>query len=334
MPPSLHRGALAAYGQLLKQGLEHVAGAELEERSWHLAQLGLAKGGLGVRDPGRHAAGAYIASLAQTRDLCQRIDSAFDVTDAAGGLCLADATAEVRNLALEAAALDRGNEPVKQKEISSLLDASFKQQILANNGSDPTFLTHLTLCSVPGAGTWLTAPPVPDGRAIDTPLFRVDLQRRLRVPIFPGDGVCMCCGEAMDRYGDHALTCCCHGDRTLRHNAVRDVLYEEAANASLKPEREKAGLLPKRPTEDGLGPEEASRRPADVWLPRGVEGGAEALDFAVTSGLQASWYRQAADDPNAVFEHYEALKRNFKQTHQACQTHRRIELIASHRPWG
>ena len=56
----------------------------------------------------------------------------------------------------------------------------------------------------------------------------------------------------MDRWGDHALTCSCNGDRTVRHNAIRNVCYEEAVEASLRPEREKAGLLPGRPHEDGL----------------------------------------------------------------------------------
>ena len=123
----------------------------------------------------------------------------------------------------------------------------------------------------------------------------------------------------MDRWGDHALTCSCHGDRTLRHNAIRDVTHQEATNASLRPEREKAGLLPTRPAQDGLGPENAARRPADIWLPRGTESGAEALDFAVTSGLQASLYRRVLEDPNAAFEQYEAFKRGFKQTDQACR---------------
>ena len=94
---------------------------------------------------------------------------------------------------MEAAVLDRGDEPVRQKDISSMLDAALKQEMLAANAPDPTFLAHVELCSVPGAGTWLTAPPVPDGRAIDTPLFRVDVQRRLRLPVFQA----MACARAV-----------------------------------------------------------------------------------------------------------------------------------------
>jgi hypothetical protein len=69
----------------------------------------------------------------------------------------------------------------------------------------------------------------------------------------------------MDRWSDHFLTCMCHGDGTIRHNAIRNIWHRHAEEASLNPEREKAGLLPDRPNTDDLlcGP---GRRPADVWF--------------------------------------------------------------------
>ena len=81
----------------------------------------------------------------------------------------------------------------------------------------------------------------------------------------------------MDSYGDHALVCPCRGDRTVRHNAFRDLIFSEAACAGCAPEKEKQGLLPGRSLDDGApsrsdtrpGADER-RRPADVWLPRGT----------------------------------------------------------------
>ena len=90
----------------------------------------------------------------------------------------------------------------------------------------------------------------------------------------------------MDRFGDHALVCPCKGDRTVRHNAVRNCTFSEAVVAGRNPDREKAGLLPGRPASDGVKGKEGERRPADVWLPRGPCGRGEALDFACTSGLR------------------------------------------------
>ena len=124
----------------------------------------------------------------------------------------------------------------------------------------------------------------------------------------------------MDRWGDHALTCSCGGDRTVRHNAVRNICYEEAADARLRPEREKADLLPQRPVADGLPEKGNGRRPADVWLPRGCSGKGEALDFAVSSGLQSDLFLPVAEVPGFVFQRYENLKRSFKDTAWSCET--------------
>jgi hypothetical protein len=149
---------------------------------------------------------------------------------------------------------------------------------------------HVSLCRVPGSGDWLTAPPCVDGRHMEAPLFKVALRRRLRCAILDSDGYFPCCGQVLDRYGDHVLVCACGGDRTVRHNAIRDTLYRASVEANLSPEREKAGLLPGRPSEDGL-PMRSGRRPADVWLPKGRRNLPEAVDFAVTSGMRSDLFR-------------------------------------------
>ena len=129
----------------------------------------------------------------------------------------------------------------------------------------------------------------------------------------------------MDSYGDHALTCPCHGDRTVRHNAIRDAVYDVCRSANMNPEREKAGLLPARPLEDGLqcSTDQLSsnadetviprgRRPADVYLPRGTSGSPMALDFACTSALRADRMHQASRNPVCVISEYEDFKREFR----------------------
>ena len=51
----------------------------------------------------------------------------------------------------------------------------------------------------------------------------------------------------MDSFGDHALVCYCNGDRTVRHNALRNIVFCEASRANMQPEKEKAGALAKGP---------------------------------------------------------------------------------------
>ena len=114
------------------------------------------------------------------------------------------------------------------------------------------------------------------------------------------------------------MTCQCGGDRTIRHNAVRNAHHAEAVEAGLWSEREKAGLLPARPSADGMTLKGNGRRPADVWLPRGVSGASEAWDFAVTSGMQSLVFRSAAAQPEFVFQRYEQMKREYKSTARIC----------------
>ena len=105
---------------------------------------------------------------------------------------------------------------------------------------------------------------------MDAALFKIAVKRRLRMRVQEEDICCPMCGGTMDSYGDHALVCPCRGDRTVRHNRLRDIVYEDARKGNLNAEREKAGLLPGRPQEDDMpngNPTPGSRskrRPADV----------------------------------------------------------------------
>ena len=159
VPPHLHYAELDAFGKSLRKCLEKVVGDELPDRSWCLAQLSIAHGGLGLRDPAKHAPAAYLASLSQTCDLCESIDAEYQRDDA-GGECFLRATeAHLRGTVLEAAALDRGGVRLTQKELSGLVDASLLKNLEQDQQHDAFFSAHIALCSLPGAGVWLTAPP-------------------------------------------------------------------------------------------------------------------------------------------------------------------------------
>ena len=103
---------------------------------------------------------------------------------------------------------------------------------------------------------------------MDSELFRLAIARRLRVPLLNEAATCPLCGSCMDVFLDHALVCSCGGDRTLRHNAVRDEFFAETQAAGVRSEKEKLNLLPPRPDDETLRGEDLGndRRPADVWL--------------------------------------------------------------------
>ena len=72
----------------------------------------------------------------------------------------------------------------------------------------------------------------------------------------------------MDVFMDHALVCPCGGDRTLRHNAIRNVTYAACRASGINAKLEKAGLLPPRSTDEEVTPahrtDQRGRRPADI----------------------------------------------------------------------
>ena len=114
----------------------------------------------------------------------------------------------------------------------------------------------------------------------------------------------------MDIYGDHCLTCACGGDRTRRHNLLRNEVYFFCNSLGLNPEMERPGLLQSGPHGGGLqengGMQDSNenRRPADVYIPKWRRGIPAALDFAVTNGLLVYLVNKSANNNSAVTEAY------------------------------
>ena len=141
------------------------------------------------------------------------------------------------------------------------------------------------------------------------------------MPIFEEPFFCPFCDGVMDVLADHALTCACGGDRTKRHNLLRDACVRLTWSAGWRPEPEKEGLLQARSfpaSQGGDGQKSEARRPADIFLPRWDLGGSAALDFAVTSGLRTSQLEQTVADGFSSLTSYESIKNDYKGTAAHC----------------
>ena len=123
------------------------------------------------------------------------------------------------------------------------------------------------------------------------------------------------------------MACPCRGDRTKRHNALRNQGFFDAQAAGFAgAELERPGLLPPRAANEGPpggerdGPDldAGDRRPADVYLPRWRNGVPAAWDFAVTSGLRTDLLAASAASPSAATERYEEFKRQDLDTERQC----------------
>lgn len=88
----------------------------------------------------------------------------------------------------------------------------------------------------PGAEAWLHAVPSSAlGLYVVTPLFRIMMRLRLRLPVSDSALACPLCHGTADRNGDHARVCSCGGDRVKRHNKLQNLLAARAKTAGLQP---------------------------------------------------------------------------------------------------
>ena len=153
------------------------------------------------------------------------------------------------------------------------------------------------------------------------------LQRRLRMQIFDSPHYCPFCDDVVDVHGDHCLVCSGGGDRTKRHNLLRNQAHHHCLAVGLSSELERPGLLQPRPligglAEDGFqpdGPHQEARRPADVYVPRWRRGMSACLDFAVTSGLRPDLVRESAREPTSATLRYEGFKCDHLETARLCR---------------
>ena len=166
---------------------------------------------------------------------------------------------------------------LQQRALSATIDGGAVAQLTDPTQANLGLRAHMSLLQLEGAGTWLhTVPSEALGTKVTPQLYVPMLQRRLRMQIYDEPFFCPLCDGVMDVFADHALTCACGGDRTKRHNFVRNVGVRLATAAGWRPEPEKPHLLRARPTagvrsEDGSeirgserGPE--ARRPADIYV--------------------------------------------------------------------
>ena len=87
---------------------------------------------------------------------------------------------------------------------------------------------------------------------------------------------CGVCLSTADSFGDHQVGCGGNGDRILRHNSIRDAIFNSACSAALAPRKEVPSLIPG-----------SQSRPADIYLPNWERGQPAALDVTVISPLQS-----------------------------------------------
>ena len=323
--PSLsQRAGLRNFDAAVRTAFSKLTQLYPDEAEWDRARWCTAAGGLGLRSVEDHADAAFAASIVSTLPLQMAIFPGASAENILSGApCQASFASLQPKVPGPLFAKISAGESVAQKILSKAMDTAALEAALASPSTPTHMKAHLQLVSLPGADDWLHAPPTRDqGTQMSSELYRIALGRRARLPLLDSPATCPMCGSALDVYMDHALVCSCGGDRTLRHNSIRNVTYHSCREAGTNAELEKAGLLPPRPTDEDVTPAYRSgqrgRRPADIWIPRADDGRGAAIDFAVTSGLRADRLNAAATDPSSISAAYEVYKRSYLDTERQC----------------
>ena len=327
VPHYKHSTALRNYDNAVRDCIESFLCCSFTDSEWSLASLSTKMGGLGLRSVEHHSSAAFLCSQAACHKLCLKLDPnhTWDPNDRNTDSHIATIDYNAR-VSLDNRIHTREDPFPRQQILSQAIDSQMSDSIRGEAGNNTHFQAHLNLTTVSGAGSWLhTVPSKALGTNVDPLLYKTMIQRWLRLPLYEAEFHCPFCDEVVDRYGDHCLTCSCGGDRTKRHNLLRNEVFHMCNSAGLNPELERSGLLQPRPLAGALQESGADRdpnthrRPADVYLPRWRRGTPAALDLAVTSGLKRDMVQKPIEDGSSAVRAYEVFKRSYMDTETKCQ---------------
>ena len=304
-PPSSTKDVFNVFDDILRLSLERILGRPLSDMQWQNACLPNRYGGLGLRAAAISHVPAYIASRVETMPIVELLTRhQFNLRDDA----FFQSNFEMLKIPFPQITVEElFDDPVRlqfrlTKKVTDVFYASFFPSL------DIAARANVLSYSLPHACSYLSAPPMPNlGLELSSQEFVVALCRQLRVPIFSSVSLCSACNSALlDTFGDHSLVCASSGDRILRHNAIRDLVYETCKAANLSPKLEPSGLL-----------QDSQQRPGDIVLPIWSCGQKLAVDVTIVSPFQTSLLPNASEQSG--FAARRAEERKISASESICQ---------------
>lgn len=287
--PSLTSAPAAAFDTAVRECLESIVGGPVSEWSWLKASLPSSRGGVNLRSAELHAPAAFVASSCASQGLVGQI---LDLPRGTPPRLLS----AVSDLSVAAdrpdwQQLEDIDVPIRQNHLSFAIDEAVHHRLLSSAPSiRARALAHSS--ALPHAGDWLNGiPSAALGLHLQDQEFRFCLRYWLGTPLHSGSYPCPECHSIADEFGDHQVGCGGGGDRIMRHNSIRDVIFSAAQSAALAPTREAPGVIPV-----------SLSRPADVLLPTWSYGRPAALDVHVISPLQQQTINAAASTPGHALQ--------------------------------
>ena len=283
---SFNSPRLEDYDALLRSILGNITNIRFEDNqpSWVHATLPVNSGGLGIRSAVHLAPSAFLASADGTVALVHQIlplrlhdtpyQERMEVRRQWGvGLDVFPPTPPA------SFGLNEWDAPWVQERAASLLSTA----------SDARSRACLLAVSTEESGAWLKVPPISSlGLRMDDESLRIAIGLRLGCQLSLPH-VCAHCGQDIDQYATHGLSCRWSQERHSRHGKINDIIHRSLVSAKVPSRLEPAGLRGsdgKRP--DGMTIIPWSRGWLLVW-------GATCCDVFAASHIGA-----AMSEPGAV----------------------------------
>lgn len=226
-----------------------------------LIQLSLpaSSGGMGIPTPSGTALSAFAASCYAAEDDVRHI------------LNDPSATVHLKEAVTDAFLAQYGSVPSTddrhlQSKWTNIASASILSSLVSRLAHSEVDAIRLSHASLPETGWWLQALPSKNiGTLLSDRDFILAAGLRLGLPLLEEDS-CPC-GDRLDRYGIHRLSCrTLASGRLARHNAVNDLLSRALQQAGVTNSKEPRNLSPNdqlRP--DGISHEPWSRGHRLIW---------------------------------------------------------------------
>ena len=247
LPPAQGDFLMKGYESRMKDFLKHLVKIQhdLPELAWFQASLQFRLGGLGLKVAKQHHEAAFAASLIQCKFWLDQV-------------CSQQVNNEVNSLIMKFTSSLRSQFPQDfpteedirgacktqqplQKSFSSCIDKCLLALTLSNPDLPAREKARLRSVSSDNAARWLSA--APNSRSFkyfEDNQFSAVLRHWLGIPLFNRD--CRCrCGETIDCFGDHAITCKSGGGPIHRHDLIRDALFDMCNSAGISVSKELSG---------------------------------------------------------------------------------------------
>ena len=261
----------------------------LSDSEFLQAGLPVKDGGLGIRSVASLASSAFLASAASTDDIQFRILVATGITRDPSQ----EMTLESWKIATNAILAPLGSDAIIQKNWDKAAVENTKSLLLSACSNDRD-RARLLATQAPHSGDWLNALPISTcGLRMSDDVIRTAIGFRL--------GARLCephtcpCGNLVDAYGTHSLSCRRSAGRQIRHQMINDIIWRSLARAQVPAVKEPPGLYRTDPTK-------ANKRPDGKTLIPWQAGKCLLWDATVPDTLAASHVKKTSMKAGAAAE--------------------------------